>query len=112
MAWSFDGITKAQFESAVATHEAPRVLSATPWLVKMIQVNPDSTTAVEILHGESIMPDIMFVSGAIDDPDAAQTISLYAGSTAAYLAIDCGGASATAVNVCLIWLNAASGGIS
>jgi hypothetical protein len=113
MAWSFDGMTKAQFDADVtANTNMPRVLSSTPWLIKKIRVVVDSSTAAEVLHGESVMPDILCSTFVTDEPDASNTLSLYKGSTNSYVAIDSGRNGAGTFDVLLIWFNVASGGIS
>jgi hypothetical protein len=112
MAWSFDGLAKADFDTNTALHnDRPVVIcNSFPFLVKKIRVVADSTTAAEVLHGETNYPAVVLVNGAVTNPSVDGTIAAYQGSTKAYVKFDVG--AAATFDAYLIWFEQATGGIS
>jgi len=111
MAYSFDGLTQAAFDTNTALHgDRPVVIASTPFLIKKIRVVADSTTAEEVLHGEAEFPDVIILNSAVVNPHADGTLAAYQGTAKTQVKFDVG--AAATFDAYLFWFRQATGGIS
>ncbi len=86
-----------------------KTLSMTPYLIKEIDVTPDSTTATAITHGETRAPDLYFGVNVLDGPTAEEFSIVSVAATTITVDVE---ASTARPRLWLLWISQGSAGLN